>query len=394
MPSPRIVRLGHPARMSPLVLPHCLEAQLASSDDAAILRDVKSDVASARAAMLGGGSRRNARTEVSDREPPLTERAKDPAAAHREMSRPQLKAELKVLRKELRQREEASVANLLQTTDVVLSTCVGAASKLLVRTGVQFDVVIVDEAAQALEAACWIPLLLGRKAVLAGDHLQLAPTVKSRAAEAGGLGMTLFQRILDDVFCDGTVNSHAGPIIDRGLESCARLLDVQYRMNNLICDWASRATYAGRLKSHPSVAEHTLKDLGAVTSFNDEDDEDPYREVLLLVDTAGCDMHEDEALGSSSGKFAGSQRASSSNRHEALLVQRQVRALVYGSYAIADSVAAGGTAQIRLPPEKIGVVTPYNGQVDLLWAMLGTEFPTLDVKTYVQLIFSTPKSTV
>jgi hypothetical protein len=94
-----------------------------------------------------------------------------------------------------------------------------------------FDVCIIDEAAQALEAACWIPLIKARRCVLAGDHLQLPPTVLSEAAAKKGLSVTLFER-LQGLF---------------GGESVGRMLTVQYRMNEGIMKWSSDALYGGRL---------------------------------------------------------------------------------------------------------------------------------------------------
>lgn len=129
--------------------------------------------------------------------------------------------ELKSLNRELRTREKAVVESILKRANVVLSTCIGASSKLL--SGCEFDLVVVDEAAQSIEAACWIPILRGRKCVLAGDHCQLPPTVKSAEAAKGGLSVTLFERIIKD----------------RRFDQIVKLLNIQYRMNQIISDWAS-----------------------------------------------------------------------------------------------------------------------------------------------------------
>ena len=93
-----------------------------------------------------------------------------------------LRSELKTLRKELRERQSAVVKQLLNGCDVVLSTNIGAAGRTLDQMDEPFDLIVLDEAAQALEAECWIPLLRGRRCVLAGDHLQLPPTIKSEEA--------------------------------------------------------------------------------------------------------------------------------------------------------------------------------------------------------------------
>ncbi|CAM9971306.1 unnamed protein product, partial [Ectocarpus fasciculatus] len=223
--------------------------------------------------------------------------------------------QLKTLRKEARAREGKVVQEVLRSRDVVLATCVGAATHSLREE--EFDLVVIDEAAQALEAACWIPILKGRRLVLAGDHKQLAPTVKSRKAEADGdgvgtgvfdgLGVTMFDRVLRDL----------------GHGVC-RMLNVQYRMNRDICDWASGEMYGGLLLAHPSVAERELPDLphaslSAAGASTEEEEEgaEMWAAVMLLIDTTGCDMPEEEAGG-------GSRR----NEREAEVALRHVKCVL------------------------------------------------------------------
>jgi len=109
---------------------------------------------------------------------------------------------MKLLKKEIRQREEKVVDGLLLGAQVILCTNVGAASTVLDKSEKSplfkpFDLVVIDEAAQALEASCWIPILRGKRLVLAGDHHQFPPTIKSRNLEVTReLGKTLFQKIM------------------------------------------------------------------------------------------------------------------------------------------------------------------------------------------------------
>lgn len=211
---------------------------------------------------------------------------------------------------------------------------------------VSYSLWIIAALRQALEAACWIPILKGRRLVLAGDHKQLAPTVKSRAAEvgrtaqpstaaadgrgvSGGLGLTLFDRVVQE----------------HGAAVC-RMLEVQYRMNQDICDWASREVsvavltrrgvilfctlhrplpemrmrfgingffepdvtaailpsscsapckmYDGLLRPHSSVANRMISGLPRASEAKDM-----AAAVMLLIDTTGCDMPEEEAGGGS-----------------------------------------------------------------------------------------------
>jgi hypothetical protein len=195
---------------------------------------------------------------------------------------------------------------------------------------------------KGLEAACWIPLLRGKKCVLAGDHLQLPPTVKCSQAENQGLSVTLFERVIRDAGRYGDVS---------------KLLDTQYRMNALISDWASSQMYESKLHAHSSVATHTLRDIlsnnadashGAshadtVSAPGGEPNGEAPVPVLVLLDTADCEMEEQPS-------DTGSHR----NIREAEVVARQVHLLV----------------KAGVHPSQIGVITPYNAQLDVLKQLL------------------------
>lgn len=148
-----MVRLGHPARLLPTVLNHSMEVLSRTSDAASIVTDIRSEMDAKQASIK---KTRNGR------------------------ERKAIYGELKELRKEYRQREGRVVSDLLRGSNVVLSTLHGAGSYQL--KDQKFDVVIVDEASQALEAQCWIPVLSSgaSKLVLAGDHLQLPVSTYGR----------------------------------------------------------------------------------------------------------------------------------------------------------------------------------------------------------------------
>jgi ATP-dependent RNA/DNA helicase IGHMBP2 len=297
----RVARLGHPARFLPAVEEHSLDALLERAEGTRLAQGVRRDIEQALRRVRRSGDRAERR---------------------------RLKDELTRLRGELRDLEDRALRDVLASTEVVLATNVGAASRVLDR--LDFDLVVIDEAAQALEASSWIPLLKGRRAVLAGDNLQLPPTVRSREAERGGLAVTLFDRLMG-----------------RFGESCSRLLSTQYRMHEAIMRWPSEELYGGRLVAHASVRAHRLADLPGV------EDVELTRAPLVFIDTAGCDFEE-----------AVDERGESrSNEGEARLVERHVRAL-----------AAAG-----VPPAAIAVITPYNAQVELLRRRLGAELPGLEI---------------
>ena len=290
--------------------------------------------------------------------------------------RRQIYGDLKELRKEYREREKGCVSTLVAQSKVVLATLHGAGGHQL--RGERFDVVVIDEASQALEAACWIPLLGAGKVVLAGDHLQLPPTVKSSpssssstpalngamdsssAADAkakvpGNLELTLFTRLL---------SLHGASI--------KRMLTTQYRMHRLISSFPSTELYDGRLVPAPGVAERLLTTLPYPVH-----DTDDTREPLIFYDTQGGDFPEGVAAAAAAdegggAKAEGSQKTKQKNimladsKHnplEAALAARHARALI----------AAG------VREEDVAVITPYNAQVSLLSSLLKTEFPGVEV---------------
>ena len=132
---------------------------------------------------------------------------------------------------------------------VIASTLVGSANRLL--DGQKFGTLFIDEAAQALEAACWIPMRRVSRVILAGDHCQLPPTVKSIAALKAGLGITLMERI---------VEQHPEAVT---------LLKIQYRMNDDIMRFSSNYFYNGQVESAPEVRFRSILDLDTPITWID-----------------------------------------------------------------------------------------------------------------------------
>lgn len=153
---------------------------------------------------------------------------------------------LKQLGKALKKKEKQTIKEVLSNAQVVLCTNTGAADPLIRRLD-NFDLVIIDEAGQAIEPSCWIPILQGKRCILAGDQCQLAPVVLSRKAMEGGLGISLLERAM---------------ALDNDV--LVTKLTVQYRMNDAIASWASKEMYNGCLQSSPLVAKHLLLDSSFV----------------------------------------------------------------------------------------------------------------------------------
>ena len=159
-------------------------------------------------------------------------------------------------------------ADIFGQARVIASTLVGAGNKLL--DGQHFGTVFIDEAAQALEAACWIPIRRASRVIFAGDHCQLPPTVKSLEALKGGLGVTLMERIV------------------KNKPECVSLLQVQYRMNDEIMQFSSDYFYHGQMKSAPEVAHRLIHEGDAPILWFDtstiqlgEDERNDFREQFI-----------------------------------------------------------------------------------------------------------------
>lgn len=255
--------------------------------------------------------------------------------------RREIYAELKDLRKEYRERERKCVSDLIKGSQVVLATLHGAGGFPLKNE--KFDVVIIDEASQALEAQCWVPLVSAMKAVCAGDHLQLPPTIKSlnsrAASKSDGRGDGSNGMTLETTLFDRLLALH-GP-------SIKRMLTTQYRMHEKIMRFPSDEMYESKLIAADAVKGRCLKDL----DYKVEDVEDT-NEPLVFIDTQGGDFPEkNEDDKSKPEKGRGSLlRESKSNEMEAELVRRHVKQLV----------------QAGVRAEDIAVITPYNAQVSRL----------------------------
>ena len=216
-------------------------------------------------------------------------------------------AEARNIRQEIEKTEQYLVNDVLAKAQVITATLVGA-NHYSIRH-LKYQTVVIDEAGQALEPACWIPVLKGKKLVMAGDHCQLPPTIKS--TEAKELGTTLMEK---------AVALHPEAVV---------LLEEQYRMNKQISGFSSGEFYEGKLKPHGSVANHLL--------FAED-------KPLLFIDTAGCGY--EEVL----------EGTKISNPEEANFLAQQLESyfkLLHKHYKI-DSFPT------------IGVIAPYRHQVELL----------------------------
>lgn len=306
-----VVRVGNISRVDESVLSHTLESILANHPESKNIRKVKLQAAEYRRQ-----SRKFKRSfDAEDRR-----------------ERQHLKTQASELEAWARTLEDRLVDEILTGAQAIVCTLVGAANPVLDRY--KFRTCIIDEAAQALEPACWIPICKSSRVVLAGDPFQLPPTVKSMEAAKNGLSHTLIERAIE-------------LLPDR-----VHLLDVQYRMHRAIMDFSNDYFYGGALKAAHGVGDRRLlvlnKDGATVTVF----------EPVTFVDTAGCGF--DEKKGEKSSE---SRAASRYNPEEALLVREHLLQLI------------NEFRDTSFFPS-IGVLSPYREQVTHLDEML-REDPTI-----------------
>ena len=199
---------------------------------------------------------------------------------------------------------------LFATSGVIACTLIGTANRLMERR--HFGTVFIDEAAQALEAACWTAILKADRVIFAGDHQQLPPTVKCKEAGHEGLERTLMQKVV------------------RSKPSCVTLLDVQYRMNQDIMEFSSRHFYHGKLKADPSVAHRLVS---------------PIDKALMWIDTSKCHFEEQQ-----------NRNLSRLNHEEAKLLMK----------TLMDYVKLIGMERLLREQTDFGIISPYKAQVRLL----------------------------
>ncbi|VDB96684.1 unnamed protein product [Peniophora sp. CBMAI 1063] len=378
----KVTRVGHPARVmaNQDVLEATLEVKAGRSDQAALARDVKTELQSALDTLAGKGK---------------GAKGKRPRGAERK----KMWEEVKALRKEYRQRESGVVQTVLSDSQVVLATCHSAGGRQLRNQA--FDVVIIDEATQAVEAVCWVPIFKAKKLILAGDPKQLPPTVlaldKSKketkkampksAPPAPGPADDPSSSAASDSEMDDAEPAPAEKAVDRKIRrkktvpglypprtlettmferlekmygpGIKRMLTVQYRMHRTIAEFPSKILYQSKLQAHQSVAEHLLADLPNVSS-NDEAAKEDLSAPVVFFDTAGCEYFE---------RLDGDgEEGSRCNENEAAVVRNWV-----------DTLIGHGVS-----PTQIAVITPYQAQVTLLASLLrpaygtGIEIGTVD----------------
>ena len=226
-------------------------------------------------------------------------------------------------------------SELLGEARVIACTLVGSAHRLL--EGMKFGTLFIDEAAQALEAACWIPMRRASRVILAGDHCQLPPTVKSIAALRAGLGKTLMERIAENK------------------PEVVTLLKIQYRMNEEIMRFSSDWFYHGEVESAPQIKYRSiLEDDSPITWIDTSNEENQVTiegdDVVSGEKRDDMNFHE-QFVGESFGRI---------NKAEADLTL----------LTLAEYLTQVGKRRVLEESIDVGIISPYRAQVQYLKRLL------------------------
>lgn len=276
-----VLRIGNPSRVNDKMLSFTYERRFESHPDYPQLWSIRKAIRELYARSRKGAEREAVRQKINS----LKDRA----------------TELEIRINE----------SLLSEARVIACTLVGSANRLL--TGQKFGTLFIDEAAQALEAACWIPIRKADRVILAGDHCQLPPTVKAPEALRAGLGHTLMQTIV------------------KNKPDTVSLLKLQYRMNDEIMRFSSEWFYGGMLQSAPEVKYRSILDFDTPIEW---------------INTEGLDCNE-EFIGENYGRI---------NKSEAELSIEQLKGYITK------------IGRERFLDERIdvGMISPYKAQVQYL----------------------------
>jgi ATP-dependent RNA/DNA helicase IGHMBP2 len=290
------LRMGHLSRMDQEVLESSLEQKLAKHDEAKHLKKIRMQAEELR--RLAGSYKRHFGPEERAQRSRLLREARELSSWSKEL-------------------EHRITDDIIDQAQVITCTLSGSHSQHLRQR--RFKTCIIDEAAQALQASCWLAMSKADRAVLAGDPFQLPPTVKDEQAARQGLTVTLL-----DLAIQAGMNLH--------------LLQVQYRMHAHIMQFSNQWFYSGRLVAHDSAGQRTLGSAQAAMP------------VLEFIDTAGCGFQEERCA----------QTGSYLNRDEYRLLREHMDPFLH---------------QVWQENPRIGVLSPYKAQVLYMQEEIIADYP-------------------
>jgi ATP-dependent RNA/DNA helicase IGHMBP2 len=289
-----VLRFGNPSRVSESLLAHTIDVKISSHKDFKQIKELKKRAGEFK--NMGHKYKRNFGREERNQRKMIFDEAK--------------KLDL-----EAGKIESYITNDIIEKAQVLTCTLIGS-SNYLIRDR-QYTTVFIDEAAQALEPACWVPITRADKVIFAGDHCQLPPTVKSLQAGKEGLNITLFEKCILRQKADV-------------------MLQIQYRMHEKIMNFPNKEFYKGLLLADESVKNRILG------SGNN----DALIKPLEFIDTAGCSYQEDFEK----------ETMSTFNKEEAGLLIKHLAQLL-------ESIKAEGLDSNEL---RIGIISPYKAQINFL----------------------------
>lgn len=304
-----VLRLGNPARISEEVLMNTLDAKVAAHES---YKDLKSyrKTAEEYFRMAGKYKRTFGREEREQRQLFYQEARK-------------ILKDAKIL-------EDYIISEQFNKAQVIACTPVVSSGRMM--RDRQFTTVFIDEAAQALEPMCWIPISRSNRVIFAGDHFQLPPTVKSKKAETEGLKETLFENGMH-------------------IENVSVMLNTQYRMNQHIMNFSNKKFYKGNLIADSSVKETVL-------SF--DTNEFLLNTPLDFIDTAGCGYNE----------IVNPESLSIANPEEGQLLIKHLKLVLEQHSGASPALQIAEKSKKRIT---IGIISPYKEQVQYLTNLLATD---------------------
>jgi ATP-dependent RNA/DNA helicase IGHMBP2 len=300
-----VLRLGNPVRISETLLSKTLDARIMAHPSYKDLKQFR---------------------KMAEEFRSMAQKYKRKFGREEREQRNLLFAESKKILHEAAALEDYIVQEQFDKSPVIACTLVGAASRQMRHK--QFTTVFIDEAAQALEPACWIPITRADRVIFAGDHFQLPPTIKSKIADTKGLGTTLFEKCM-------------------AFNEVGVLLDTQYRMHQDIMQFSSTSFYGNQLKAAAAVAQRRLS----------ENEQSPLLHTAFdFIDTAGCGFNE----------VLNPESLSTSNPEEAVVLLKHLSMLLEA-------------LNFEEKKEKIsvGIISPYKEQIECLNQLL-PEYPVLE----------------
>jgi len=330
-----VVRVGHPARVTPLLREHTLDSMIEKNPlfhEIRRLREEAFNLIDKRSSYTY--PKMKWRRGMSD------EKIKDLAKRNvgfRGVSSKKIKEiarwiiiqeRINTLFENAEKLEMKVIDEILENADVVCTTNSTSGSELLKNR--KFDLLVIDEATQSTEPSCLIPIIHANKIVMAGDHKQLPPTILNKEAERNGLGKSLFERLIE-IYGD----------------KIRSILRIQYRMNEIIMNFSNMEFYDNKLIADDSVKEHRLNDL-----ITEREESMP----MVFIDTSRLSQSERTRKGSTSKE----------NPLEVKIVSEVVNKLI----------------DRGIKKRHIGVISPYDDQIDLLKNAIPKEYQDeLEIKT-------------